>query len=226
MLRILVILVALTTTCRSTFAGEVYRGILTFGCGDRYIKMTGDGETWFVNLAPSQESEMLRMTGIGLKFLAYQKWMSLYVEFAARQRFDRKPGFFSEHPGQFDVEWIKSARSLKDGESVHRSVGPPRKFRGLYSPSWEGNGFVSFDQRDEYWWVVAGKVGWQEMDKPFGSPISSTGPVAVIEVLGRVGPPGAYGHMGDFSARSQSPALATSDPLPRTRSKAPQWFSR
>lgn len=198
MMRSAVAWTAILLVSNASYAIERFNGYLTLGCGDRYIKPTGVSETWFANLTQDQEREMFRLTG-NPDFLRQAPWTTLYVELTAKLRAERKAGFFSEHAKQLDVERVISARFTSDGESVKAATSPPTSHRGHLLVGPHGFGFVSQSQSDELWWAILGRSSQYEFNKHIPAGADTKHPYsALVEVVGRVGPPGAYGAGSEY----------------------------
>jgi len=200
-MRVVLLIAAILAFADSAARGaERFVGLLTFGCGDRYINLKDVAETWLVNLSVVQDREMLRLTG-NAEFFQYAKWMTLHVELMANVHPERVSGFFGEHAKRLDVERVISARFTEPGESVEAATRPAQVHRGYLLLGPESVGFVPLTQSDEFWWVVPGKASWDAILERF-RPIPDLGNKlfynALVEIMGRVGPPGAYGHGNDF----------------------------
>jgi len=194
------IAVGLILSCNAANAGEHYAGFLTVGCGDRYIKLRNIPQTWYVNLSAEQERDVSRLANIARD--SRDAWLTLHVELEASPRYRPRQGYFGTHSQQLDVKRVMAARYPEAGESVEAAIGAARSFKGYLLLADEMAGFVPLERRDEFWWIVPGKTKWEAIDAPFRqAPPSSTEwqiKSALVEVVGRVGPPGIYGHLGSY----------------------------
>lgn len=191
-------LALLLATC--AHASERYTGYLTLGCGDRFIKLRDVARPWFVNLSDEQERRLFQMANFNE---GQTPWITLHVVLIATPRDLRRRGYFTDHPRQLDVEQVVAARFPEPWESVEAAVGPVKTYKGILLIGPESVGFVPLEQRDEFWWVGAGKVGWETIYK-HTQPRPDLGKHAridnaLVEISGPVGPPGPYGHLNDFN---------------------------
>jgi hypothetical protein len=188
----LLIVTTLACTCTLAHAGERFTGFLTFGCGDSYIKLPAASETWFVDLPAKRQQQVFELANVGRD--EYMTWWTFHVEIEGRVQSKPKRGFFFDHPKELIAERIVAARYPEVGESVQAATAPAKRFRGYLVLDEESAGFSPFEQGREHWWFVPGKVGSDEVGKYFPkSPEQFY--IALVEIVGRVGPPGAYGHL-------------------------------
>lgn len=176
-----------------------FSGYITFGCGDSFVHAPG-GETWFVNLTDHQRNELFRRAKVSLD--KYFPWATRYVVLEGVRKDAPRPGFFGVHPRQLDVTSVLFGRDLEFGESTNAAT-QSRPYSGYVLVGPESYGFVPLQQSDEFWSVVPGKVGWDKLYERFQPPPDLVKNArmynALVELTGRVGPPGAYAHMGDFN---------------------------
>lgn len=163
-------------------------GYLTFGCGDRYVQQVDVRETWFVNMSDAlRRANYLENPG--------SAWMTVHVVLIGTVSNEPKDGFFGQHARQFNVVRIEDPPTVEWGEST-KVAHVSRRYQGIVLMGPESYGFVPFDRKDEMWQVVPGKVGWKELNAPFPKQPTILNSAAlydaVVEIVGRVGPPGIY----------------------------------
>lgn len=193
-MRVLLVVAVALLLATSTEAGEQYTGYLTLGCGDRFIKLHEVARPWFVNLNDDQERQIFQLAKVTR---GTYPWITLHVVLVATPRHLPRRGYFTDHPQQLEVERVVAARFTNPWESIEAAIGPAQAFKGLLLVGPESVGFVPLEQRDEFWWVGPGKVGWDGIYAHF-QPRPDLNKharldTALVEIVGRVGPPGVYG---------------------------------
>lgn len=191
---------AMEQVADQSWADGRFSGYLTIGCGDSFVKVPNAKETWFAGISEEQWREAVRLARVLID--ERQPWTTLYVVLEGNERRASKRGFFGEHAKQLDITRVVSARYLEPGESANAAM-EAKRYRGFALVGPESYGFVPFEQNDEFWWVWPGKIGWNELYEHFQPPPDLRDNPrlynAVVEITGRVGPPGAYGHQNDFN---------------------------
>ena len=196
-MRIYVLLITLLSlSCASVDAGERYAGFLTFGCGDGFLKSPDILETWFVDLPTKRQQQLFELAQLYRE--EDRKWWTFYVELDGRLEGGKKPGFFSDHPKELRVARFITARYPEVGESVKAATAPARRYRGYFVFGDESAGFVPEHFGDELWWITAGKVSWDQISK-LVPPSKEDLYGAFVEIVGRIGPPGAFGHLLSYN---------------------------
>lgn len=191
----LLVVAALACTCAVARAAERFTGFLTFGCGDSYFKIPAVSETWFVDLPARRQQQIFEAANMYRD--EYMTWWTFHVEIEGRLQNKLKRGYFFDHPKELIVERIVAARYPDVGESVQAAVAPAKRFRGYLILGEESAGFSPLEQGREVWWFVQGRVGWDQIGRYFPkSPHNFY--IVLVEIVGRVGPPGAYGHLQSF----------------------------
>jgi hypothetical protein len=188
----LLVVTILACTCAVARAGERFTGFLTFGCGDSYIKIPAVSETWFVDLPERRQRQVFELANVGRD--EYMTWWTFHVEIEGQVQRKPKRGYSFDHPRELIAERIIAARYPEVGESVQAATAPAKRFRGYLVLGEESAGFSPLQQGREVWWFVPGRVGWDQVGKYFPKPPQPYY-IAVVEIFGRVGPPGAYGHL-------------------------------
>jgi hypothetical protein len=204
MSRLFVVLLAIATTAglwlksakiaeaanSGSWANGRFSGYLTIGCNDSYIHAPG-GETWFVNLTTQQRREL------STSWSAHYPWSTQFAVLDGVRKDVSRAGFFGRHRRQLDVTRIVSTRWLQRGESTDASMGSG-KHRGIVVLGLHGYGFVPLSRSDEMWTVVPGNIGWKELYRPFPEwETKRIGPLSIVDIVGRVGPPGHYDSSND-----------------------------
>jgi len=196
-----VLLSVLVLVCvNGAMASDRFAGFITFGCNDSYIKLPGVQGTWFVDLPAKQQRRVFELADVERD--KYTTWWTFHVEIDGQVEDKPRRGFFADHLKQLRVERLITARYPESGETVQAATAPARLRKGYLLVGPESVGFVPLEQSDEIWWVVPGKVGWDKMYEAFQPPPdlgkNARMDSAVVEILGRVGPPGGYGHGSEF----------------------------
>lgn len=178
-------------SCGAALADERYSGFLTFGCGDGYITVPAASETWYVDMSPARQQQVLGLANVDLSF---NTWRTLYVELEGRIENKPRHGFFGDHARELVVTRFLAARFPEGGESIQVATGPAKTYRGYVLLGDESATFSPLERGYEIWWMFEGKVGWDEVNRQV-PPSSEQLTGALVEIVGRVGPPGAYGHL-------------------------------
>lgn len=198
---IVAITLALACLVSQARADDRFKGFLTLGCGDSYLKAQTLPETWSVKLSSSQTQALFATAKIDPK--ATKVWLTLYVEVEGRlDDGKRTHGYFFDHPKELIVQRFIAVRYPEPGETVQASTEPARMHRGYMILGPESRGFVDANRKDEYWWIIPGIPAQQKIDAYYRDKHILDKPrleALFIEFVGRVGPPGGYGHMGDFN---------------------------
>jgi hypothetical protein len=184
----------LLTMVPASTATERVRGFLTFGC-ESYLRPSSAAETWSIELSNAQRFELLAKANVTKSDRSL--WTTLYVDVVGQVVNEPRHGYTGLHAKRFRLERILSARSPNSGETVEAAFQAARRYEGFLLASQHGFGFVPFEYKDEFWWLLPGKIGWPGLVKY--APQDDGFAVSQIVVLGRVGPPGAYGHLDDYN---------------------------
>lgn len=178
--------------------GKTFKGFVTLGCGDIYVH-AGGGDTWFAEMDPALRAKLLQLAGVALT--SQFPWATIFAELESQVRNQAHPGFFSPHQRVLVVTRILNARGLEFGEST-KAASESKIYRGFVLVGPETYGFIPLSQKDEFWAVVEGEAKRSQLYGRFKPEPSSSrdGAMyqALVEIRGRVGPPGAYAHMNDF----------------------------
>jgi hypothetical protein len=199
-MRVFAVFSVLLALAPCSAATERVQGFLTFGC-DSYLRPLSVAETWHVDLTESLRRDVLRMANYH-KDDRYFSWTTLYVDVDGVIESSPREGFLTRHTKHLSISRLRAARYLEPGESVDAAVSAATQYEGFFLAGPESVGLVPFKQKDEMWWVVAGKTSWDEILERF-QPIPDLENKrfydAVVVVTGRVGPPGEYGHTNIFN---------------------------